>query len=218
MDQPPNNQIEPAPSSESWFASLIDLRMLVFLVSIAVVAMTATVLMISGEDTPVGVDQPDSKLPTGTQLSNAPPSLDSPMDDGHLVASTPLAIDQSEQGIFELPAKLAVLSGAELESNSTGITNWKTDDFAKWVLAISERRKGFFYCNITYQAELESQFSVQLGQLKPRTFTIYPHAEDFTEQFIVRLDKPDEQALKLVAKRVETISGVRIKQIKLIPR
>jgi hypothetical protein len=71
---------------------------------------------------------------------------------------------------------------------------------------------------VTYQAKSECQFSIQLGQLSPRLFTLYPHRDDFTEQFFVRIDKPEIQSLTLVAKQVESIAEVQIKQIRLVPR
>ena len=43
-----------------------------------------------------------------------------------------------------------------------------------------------------------------------------PHSSE--PWFVVRLDKPDEQILKLIAEKIETTAGVQIKGLTLVPK
>ncbi len=209
---------ENAADGESLISLLLDIRILVALLSIVVLVMTATVLLFSDKE---GAKAVETKT-TVEEVDTQPPiPVDTAVESGKTTTGASGSIRkiaQSSNGSFDLPPKLAQLSGPELESSATSIAQWQTGGWAEWGLAVADRRTGYFYCEVTYQAKAESQFSVQLGEGSPRIFTVYPHREDFTETFFVRFDKLDEQSLKLLAKQVESIAEVRIKNIKLRPR
>ena len=206
-----------ADEGESLIWLLLDIRVLVALLSIVVIGMTATIVLFSDQD-PVVEPETVAKLPR----SDSPMPADAkPVESDPVNAAAPgsiRTIQQSGNASFDLPLNLGRLTGPELESTAGAIAKWQTGGRAEWRLAVADRRTGYFYCEVTYQAKAESLFSVQLGEQRPRPFTVYPHREDFTEKFFVRLDKQNEQILKLIAKQVESIAEVQIKNIKLVPR
>jgi hypothetical protein len=223
-NQPEGLAIHPN-DRESWFADLFDLRVLVFLVSIVVIAMTATVLIFSSDPDESGSTKPGA----ASQSTKAPASISSSSETNQAATSDPATaadkdvasftkplVEQAGDGSFVLPFSSAVVTGCEVLS--TGISNWQSGGSAQWRLAVRDRRTGFFRCYVTYVARFESQFGVQLGDRKPLKFTIYPKETDFTEQFIIRLDTPEESSLRLIANQIEKVSGVTIKKIVLVPR
>ena len=211
--------------SESWFADLLDLRVLVFLVSIVVISMTATVLIFSNDP-----EESDSIKPgVVDQAMTQPASIAENSATNQLVTSDPATesdrevttfakplVEQAGDGSFVLPSGSAMVSGCE--ALSTGISNWQSGGSAQWQLAVRDRKTGLFRCYVTYVARIESQFGVQLGDRILIKFTIYPKETDFTEQFIIRLDTPEESSLRLIANQIETISGVTVTKIVLVPR
>lgn len=211
--------------NEFWYADLIDLRVIVFLVSIAVMAMTATVLLFSSDNDASTNGDPETDdqgtknpaLVAANPNSNPTKKANASQEVvGDTQEFSKPVVEQASDGGFGLPIRSAVVLGCK--ADSTGISNWQIGGSAQWRLAISDRRTGFFHCYVTYQSKFESQFSVQLGDRLPLKFTVYPHETDFTEQFIVRLDTPNEPSLRLIANQVEKVSGVTVKQIRLVPR
>lgn len=210
--------------AESWLSDFIDLRVIVFLVSVAVVAMTATVLILpgipdvgssnSGEAT-FSTDVAGSISPnpeeSQTGKSDAPKNAVTPAP---AVSGQPIA--QSGDGSFDLPVRSAAYSGCQPETS--GIKNWKENGWAQWQLDVRDRRTGFFYCFVTYQAESECQFAVQLGDRRPVKFSVYPQSSDFTEEFIVRLDSPQEPSFRIYPTKIDEFSEPMIKAVRLEPR
>lgn len=217
----PNQTLE----QESWFTDLFDLRVVVFLVCVVVIAMTVTVLMLPrGDDESASIKTTlDEQRATGAASNQGNQSGDAKVNlapskgaDFDAIASSKPVIEQAADGSFVLPIGSAVVT--DCESTVTGITNWRSQGSAEWRLEIRERRTGFFHCYVTYQAKFESQFAMKLGDRQPLGFTVYPKEADFTEQFIVRLGKPDKPSLRLIANQVDRVSGVRITKIRLVPR
>ena len=216
-----------AQENEPWYSDLLDLRVVVFLISVAVIAMTATVLMFSDNQV---ADLDDGIDPLVGNPTDKPPALNTPnLNTGKTNTSkmsenagtgTPAfpkpSVVQTNDGSFVLSIGSAVLSGCN--SDSTGIKDWTNEGWAQWQLNVRDRRTGFFYCHVTYQAKSESRFAIQLGDRRPVRFTLYPQETDFTEQLIVRLDAPNQPSVRLIADQVESFSGVRVKEIRLVPR
>ena len=199
--------------SPFWF--LKDIRYLVGLLALSVVIMTATVKLLSLDDERASQTLPASSEPADLQSDQKDLSITSSSD---LIAALPI-IQQAADGTFEIPLERGDLKG-DVKSDSQGISNWSVGDQATWTLGVTDTRKGYFVCRITYRSESECGFEVQLGNRKPRPFTLYPHQEDFEEEFIVRLTQPkkkaaSEQAFRLTANA--PASGVEIKRIVLVP-
>ena len=211
----------PDPVMEPASTGLFDVRLIVFLISVLVISMTVTVMVFSrGDNSKVDEVQPNSAGGTAS-MTDANKSADSvaiqvPADDVSIEPAS--RVDQSADGAFELQVNQVLLSAGGLKVESSPIAHWQTGDSAAWKLLVKDSAKRTFYCYVTYQAKLESQFSIQLGRVSPRKFTVYPQDEDFTEQFIVRIDNTEEQDLKLLALKVEPNACVQIKQIRLVPR
>lgn len=226
QEQEDSPQGFPAESGdqESWLADLIDVRVIMFLVSVVVVAMTATVLIFSRDNPKQAngdqlLDETVSKATPssgGTRDRDSTNEADASSTDVVTAVFAKPLVEQANDGSFVLPISSAVMDGCE--NDSAMISDWQTGGTARWQLNVHDRRSGFFYCHVTYQAKFKSQFAVQFGDRSPLKFTVYPNASDFTEQFIVRLDSPEEPSFRLLALKVETVSGVRVKQIRLVPR
>ena len=214
-----------AEAEASWFADLLDIRVVVFLVCVVVVAMTATVLMFSGNQetstelpqVPVTAGEIRKPISDSTLVESDENQADSPTDSELGMLSL-----QAPDASFKLPVRSATLVGCAIGNASNqdrkGLSNWQQEGQATWRLKVEQRRSGFFYCHVTYQAKSECQFAVRLGDGKPRRFTLYPTDVDFEERFIVRLDKPDVQTLKLIANQLETGAGITIRKVELIPQ
>lgn len=207
---------------DSVLGLLLDIRVLVAMLSVIVIVMTATVLLFSKPESPGVFSGSDPVSNSGDLKSEgALASANEPAvkvdESNREPARQIVTLDQANDGSFELPLNRATMTKAKQESNETA-ARWMSGDQAEWQIAVTDPRRGYFYCELTYQAKSECQFAVQLGSLLPRKFTLYPHREDFTEQFIVKLDKSDVQAVRLIAERVESIADVRIKSVKLAPR
>jgi hypothetical protein len=50
------------------------------------------------------------------------------------------------------------------------------------------------------------------------TFYAFPQDSDFTEQLMVRLDKPERSTLALIAKEIDPNSDLIITRIRMVPR
>ncbi len=194
------------------FSLLTDIRYLVGLLALSVVIMTATVKLFGSGGVEV------AETPADSQPQNSAPveKVESPPKPLDLLAR----VKQADDGSFELPIAKGSLTGTDINLGSNGITGWSLGDEAVWMLVVNDRRDGYFNCRITYQANQESAFEIQLGNRKPRPFTIYPHDKDFEEQFIVRLGaaKKDSNEQLLRIKSTQTRAHeVQIKRIRLIP-
>ncbi len=209
----------------SWFADLMDLRVLVFLFSVIVIAMTATLLILSNghqvlENTDSGLNDRAANATASSRTSMKGTRATKELPFNHAKTAAPVfslrSVEQASDGSFVLPIGSADVSGCEVLP--TGISRWQPGGSAQWNLEIRDRRTGFFYCHVTYMARFESQFAVQLGDRKPLKFTVYPHEADFTERFIVRLDKPEAPGLRLIAKHQENVAEVTITKVRLEPR
>ena len=199
--------------SPFWF--LKDVRYLMGLLALSVVIMTATVKLLSPNRDQVSHALPASPKSAARQSDQAVSGIGV---SGEMIAAQP-KIQQAADGTFELPLERGLLDGAEVKFDEQVITNWGLGDQAAWMLNVTDSRKGYFNCKITYQAKSECRFEVRLGNRKPRPFTLYPHEADFEEEFIVRLAKAkkasNEQAFRLTA--VDPASEVKIKRIVLVP-
>ncbi len=201
-----------AESTESWFSEVFDIRVVMFLICVIVIAMTATVLLLREN---VEESKPESSLPsTPHDITEGETSGTEP-DSRDALVGTLSKINQQADGGFTLPLANASLEKCERTSN--GISKWQLEGTAKWWLVFDDRRSGFFYCNVTYQTTIECQFGLKMGDRSARTFTLYPQDGEFTEQFIVRLDKPDAQSVRLIALGSDA-SEVAIKKIILVPQ
>lgn len=202
---------------ETWWSDLLDVRVSVFLVCVIVIAMTATVLLNRGPDeeaeqvaTPAG-----SGAVSSDPVSETPPAA----GEGAVVVGDLLAgramVSQDPEGGFVLAMKGAKRSGCRLETGK--ISDWESGGVAEWVIKLDDRRSGFFRCHVTYESAHECQLGLQMGDRSPRRFSIYPQDGVFTEQFIVRLDKSDVQAVKLMALEEQEMDGVAILKLTLTP-
>ena len=229
-----------------WLADLLDIRVMVFLVCILVVAMTATILLFSKELPQVpadGIEGATSEIQSGQiQDDQFQESQSSSLVEGQTqnpatvisergeAESKPIGelMQQASDASIALPITSATLVGCAIENASNqdqiGITKWQQGGHAAWQMKIEQRRSGFFYCLVTYRAKEESQFYVQIDDGKPRRFSIYPTNEDFEERFIVRLGKreikseSDIQTLKLIANELGSNAEVTIRKIELLPQ
>ncbi len=220
-----------------WFHDLLDIRVIMFLVSTAVIAMTATVLLLSNDDEagesntsgqtrsvgvdPVGADEgleggkasvvadePAQKVGVAVEDSVPP-------DDGESRVSK-LTVRQESDGSLNLPIRLAKVTGCE--AKSSGISDWSSAGEAKWDLAIEDRKTGYFRCFITYRSKYEGSLDICLGDRRPVAFYALPQDTDFTEQVMVRLGKPDNSTLALIGKEIDPNSDLIITRIRLVPR
>lgn len=220
---------------EPWIHDLFDIRVIMFLLSLGVVVMTVTVLLHSGDDD-VGEGGPSN------QPQRAPHSktgLLGVSGDGSAVEVGPAknvdqAVESSEtvnagkpsyskgtvrqeaDGSFNLPLRSARVTGCE--SKSSGISSWTSDGEARWDLGIEDRRTGYFRCYITYRSRYEGSLDICLGDRRPVTFYAFPQDSDFTEQLMVRLDKPERSTLALIAKEIDPNSDLIITRIRMVPR
>ena len=199
--------------SPFWF--LTDIRYLVGLLALTVVIMTATVKLLSPSEDQTG----EASLSLSSESEVQPGQVaTSATSSGNQMPALP-KVQQAADNSVALPLERGHLEGKELKFESQSVTNWGAGDQALWLLEVSERRKGYFNCLITYRAKSECGFEVQLGNRKPRPFTIYPHEEDFEEEFIVRLDKAKAnssgQVFRLTA--LGAAGEVEIKRIVLQP-
>lgn len=198
--------------SAFWF--LKDVRYAVGLLVLSVVIMTATVKLFSPSQDQTTQAFPASPVSAEVQSDSIAPSLETL---GEVIAS-PSTVKQAGDGTFELPLELGELTG-DLKYASQGISNWRSGDQAAWTLDVVDPRKGYFKCKILYCSKIECSFEVRSGDRKPRQLTLYPHQDDFEEEFIVRLARvqktTSEQTFRLTAKA--SAGGVEIKRIMLVP-
>lgn len=224
----PSKTISPSlrePEDESWLGMLMDIRVIASLLSFTVLIMTATVWVLSDRTDPAANAAEATAKQTesvSTQSETEPGVQSDSKDPGEGLLADDLsqlrAIQQKRDGSFLLSPEKGKPFRAEMACTAKGIRGWETGDEVRWRLKIAERRGGYFYCQVSYLAKSEGRFSVQLGRLGARTFTLYPHQSEFTEEFIVRLDKLDEQAFTLAAKQVDSIAEVQIKRVVLVPK
>ena len=197
----------------SVFSYLTDVRYLVALLTLCVLVMIATVKLFSP-----AAEQDGQTLPVARQTENGPAVEDVSAAKDPSVTLPRIA--QADDDSFELPIQQGHLTGSGVKSGAQGITGWNAGDEAAWAIVVEKRGKGYFKCLITYRAKSESDFQIQLGNLKPRSFTLYPHDDDFEEEFIVRLAKAskttDEQTFRIKATQAGA-NEVEIKQIRLVP-
>ena len=226
-----------------WFHDLLDIRVIMFLVSTAVIAMTATVLLLSnddeaGESNPsgqtrsVGVVDPVGVDPVGAdedlEERKASVVADEPAQDAGGTVEDSVSLDNGESGIskstvrqesdgsLNLPIRSAKVAGCE--AKSTGISAWSSSGEAKWDLAIEDRKTGYFRCFITYRSKYEGSLDICLGDRRPVTFYALPQDTDFTEQVMVRLGKPENSTLALIGKEIDPNSDLIITRVRLVPR
>ena len=208
------DDLDEAMLSPFWF--LKDVRYLVGLLALSVLVMTATVKLLVPKQKPV--DQTSPVLPASPEPAQEHLQVDPSVASPSATNAMPPKIQQAADGTFELALARADLKG-DLKSGLQGISNWSLRDQAAWTLEVSDPRTGFFNCKVTYRAKSECGFEVQLGDREPRRFTLYPHEEDFEEEFIVRLNKigptSNRQTFRLKANTSAT--GVEIKRILLVP-
>ncbi|MDG1873695.1 MAG: hypothetical protein P8J27_07275 [Mariniblastus sp.] len=202
------------PDGDSIFDYLVDVRVWVAVITVAVVVMLVTVKLLSSssEIAPATLDvKPDP--PSAT----VQPATPSDLEPSEVVEPSYSNVRQNADASFQVPLQKATLKGEKLKYGGSGISGWGQADQALWTLTSPDRRNGYFQCRVVYRSKFECTFSVQLGKRPPRRFTIYPHDEDFEEEFIVRLDKSESQTLRLIAGELEFSPGVEIKQIRLMP-
>ena len=225
-----------------WFHDLLDIRVIMFLVSTAVIAMTATVLLLSnddeaGESNPSGQTRSVGVVPVGVDPVGADEDLeerkasvvaDEPAQDAGGTVEDSVSLDNGESGIskstvrqesdgsLNLPIRSAKVAGCE--AKSTGISAWSSSGEAKWDLAIEDRKTGYFRCFITYRSKYEGSLDICLGDRRPVTFYALPQDTDFTEQVMVRLGKPENSTLALIGKEIDPNSDLIITRVRLVPR
>ena len=225
-----------------WFHDLLDIRVIMFLVSTAVIAMTATVLLLSnddeaGESNPSGQTRSVGVDPVGVDPVGADEDLeerkasvvaDEPAQDAGGTVEDSVSLDNGESGIskstvrqesdgsLNLPIRSAKVAGCE--AKSTGISAWSSSGEAKWDLAIEDRKTGYFRCFITYRSKYEGSLDICLGDRRPVTFYALPQDTDFTEQVMVRLGKPENSTLALIGKEIDPNSDLIITRVRLVPR
>lgn len=222
-------QIEGGDEDEfSIFKLLSDVRVLMALITLTFVFCLVTVKLLSGGDKGPQSEQ-NSNQTTNSAQQTATVGLDkenqTSQGEGSEASqkskfgaefSSFKKVQQSAMGEFELPIRQATLIGG-LKKTTDGIVNWSSRDQAAWTLVLKDRRSGFFNCKVTYRAKFESAFKVQLGAKKPLPFNVYSHKEDFEEEFIVRIDKENEQPFRLIAGELDVKPGLAVKRITLAP-
>ncbi len=125
-------------------------------------------------------------------------------------------ISQTSLAELLLLPSTALLEGPMVEEDRIG--NWeRSDDSAIWLVNVTDRRTGFFYCEVTYSALEECQFKIQIGSAPERTFTLYPQDETYTERFLVRSGE-GVQRLKVTLVKVNEAADLLVHRIKLIPK
>lgn len=199
----------------SVFSYLTDVRYLVALLVISVIVMTATVKLLS----PGSEQEKEGQTLPLVQDTENKPAVDDAAKPEDPTAKLP-RIAQAADASFELPIQAGHLTGSEVKTGPQGITGWNAGDEAVWMLVAKQRRTGYFNCLITYQAKSESEFQVQLGNRKPRLVTLYPHDDDFEEEFIVSLAKSSKKTGEQTFRIKATQTGaneVEIKRIRLVP-
>ncbi|MGB2498117.1 MAG: hypothetical protein ACPIA2_00370 [Mariniblastus sp.] len=220
-----------------WFHDLLDIRVIMFLVSTAVIAMTATVLLLSnddeaGESNPSGQTRSVGVVPVGAdedlEERKASVVADEPAQEAGGIVEDSVSLDNGESGIskstvrqesdgsLNLPIRSAKVAGCE--AKSTGISAWSSSGEAKWDLAIEDRKTGYFRCFITYRSKYEGSLDICLGDRRPVTFYALPQDTDFTEQVMVRLGKPENSTLALIGKEIDPNSDLIITRVRLVPR
>jgi len=215
-----------------WIHDLLDIRVVVFLVSTGVIAMTMTVLLLSNEDEAGEIDpagQTNSAgadmVPDGGEASVITVKsagggelevVDSMPEDASKPKVSKLTVRQESDGSFNLPIRLAKVAGCE--AKSSGISGWSNDGEARWELAIEDRKTGYFRCFITYRSKYEGSLDICLGDRRPVKFYALPQDTDFTEQVMVRLGKPESPTLALIAKEIDSNSDLIITRIRMVPR
>ena len=225
-----------------WFHDLLDIRVIMFLVSTAVIAMTATVLLLSnddeaGESNPSGQTRSVGVVPVGVDPVGADEDLeerkasvvaDEPAQEAGGIVEDSVSLDNGESGIskstvrqesdgsLNLPIRSAKVAGCE--AKSTGISAWSSSGEAKWDLAIEDRKTGYFRCFITYRSKYEGSLDICLGDRRPVTFYALPQDTDFTEQVMVRLGKSENSTLALIGKEIDPNSDLIITRVRLVPR
>lgn len=220
-----------------WFHDLLDIRVIMFLVSTAVIAMTATVLLLSnddeaGESNPSGQTRSVGVVPVGAdedlEERKASVVADEPAQEAGGIVEDSVSLDNGESGIskstvrqesdgsLNLPIRSAKVAGCE--AKSTGISAWSSSGEAKWDLAIEDRKTGYFRCFITYRSKYEGSLDICLGDRRPVTFYALPQETDFTEQVMVRLGKPENSTLALIGKEIDPNSDLIITRVRLVPR
>ncbi|MGB1930361.1 MAG: hypothetical protein ACPHO8_13705 [Mariniblastus sp.] len=220
-----------------WFHDLLDIRVIMFLVSTAVIAMTATVLLLSnddeaGESNPSGQTRSVGVVPVGAdedlEERKASVVADEPAQEAGGIVENSVSLDNGESGIskstvrqesdgsLNLPIRSAKVAGCE--AKSTGISAWSSSGEAKWDLAIEDRKTGYFRCFITYRSKYEGSLDICLGDRRPVTFYALPQDTDFTEQVMVRLGKPENSTLALIGKEIDPNSDLIITRVRLVPR
>jgi len=199
------------------FSYLTDVRYLVALLAISVIVMTATVMLLSPDPEQDRQTSPETSLLA--QDAEDEPAVNDAANPEDSTATLPRIVQAADDS-FELPIQRGRLAGVRIKVGVQGITDWSPGDEAVWMLAAKQRRSGYFNCLITYRAKSKCDFQVQLGNRKPRSFTLYPHDEDFEEEFIVRLAKASkktgEQTFRIKATQTGT-NEVEIKRIRLVP-
>ncbi len=238
--EPSLSQSAPTHSDEldaelkPWIYDLLDIRVIMFLISTGVIAMTVTVLLLSGEDE-AGESEPASQAnlavvnPVG-EIEDVEPSIaeaktsggveleveNAKPTDGGKPEVSKLSVSQEADSSFNLPIRLAKVTGCE--AKSTGISRWSNDAKVKWDLAIEDRKTGYFRCFITYRSKYEGSLDICLGDRRPVTFYVLPQDSDFTEQVMVRLGKPESPTLALIAREIDPNSDLIITRIRMVPR
>lgn len=200
---------------------LSDFRVWVALVSTTFVITLVTIRLLSG-----GAATGSTEKTIAKTAEKANPQNDAGLGDIDGVGDQQTPVDplianlkkvqQASDGTFELPIRQATLIGG-LAKGKTGIVGWDSGDQAVWLLAITDRRSGFFNCKITYRSSGQAPFNVQMGSRKPLPMTIYPHKKDFEEEFIVKIDKQNEQPFRLIAGEFEFPPGTEITRVNLMP-
>lgn len=220
-----------------WFHDLLDIRVIMFLVSTAVIAMTATVLLLSNDDEAGESNPSDQTRSVGVDPVGADEDLeerkasvvaDEPAQKAGGTVEDSVSLDNGESGIskstvrqesdgsLNLPIRSAKVAGCE--AKSTGISAWSSSGEAKWDLAIEDRKTGYFRCFITYRSKYEGSLDICLGDRRPVTFYALPQDTDFTEQVMVRLGKPENSTLALIGKEIDPNSDLIITRVRLVPR
>lgn len=238
--EPSLSQSAPTHSDEldaelkPWIHDLLDIRVIMFLVSTGVIAMTATILLLSGEDE-VGEGDPANQANLAgvnsigeieeveASVAEEKPSGGVALEvenatslDGDKPGISKLSVSQETDSSFNLPIRLAKVTGCE--AKTSGISSWSNEAEAKWDLAIEDRKTGYFRCFITYRSKYEGSLDICLGDRRPVTFYVLPQDSDFTEQVMVRLGKPESPTLALVAKEIDPNSDLIITRIRMVPR
>lgn len=212
-------QESPAPENLSR-----RILVLMALVSITVLAMTTTVLVFRGNATNDEGPAPDAVVKAPITNSKPPETSKTEISKATSGVTKKEAtetklelVNPSKAGTFSLPLSKTLASKVSQQSLPDRLTEWQDGGTAKWQLSTQQRGKGYFKFRVTYTAKYESRFSVQFDQRKPRTFTLYPHGDPFTEEIIVRVAKQDEQVLALRAVKGTNAAAVTITKIELAP-